>query len=74
MPLMGAIGDVKQMINKNPEVTNVYAHSSKYNELLRAVSIQDHWRITEYAPENNTWLFLDDIHYETAAQAMRNYI
>lgn len=53
--------------------TNVYAHS-KDGELLRAVSIMDHWRITEYAPENNSWLFLDSIEYETPLDAMRNYV
>jgi len=60
---------------KNPEVTNVYCHS-KNGELLRAVSIGTpaYWRITEYAPENNTWLFLDDIEYDTPAHAMRDYI
>ena len=55
------------------EITNVYSHS-KNGELIRAVSIRDHWRITEYVPKNDTWLFLDETEYRTSALAMMDYI
>jgi hypothetical protein len=54
---------------KNEMKCNVYVGD------FRAVAIAGHWRITKRNPKrNNEWLFLDDIEYATASEALEKYI
>jgi hypothetical protein len=42
---------------------------------FRAIMISGMWRATKCNPKNsNEWLFLDDIEYDTASEALAKYI
>lgn len=41
---------------------------------FRAVKIAGKWRATKYNNNKDNWLFLDDIEYETASEALEKYI
>ncbi|MGJ0846599.1 hypothetical protein ACR77J_07915 [Tissierella praeacuta] len=52
-----------------------YYCTGKNGEELRAVAISGHWRICRRENSySTTWLFLDDIEYNTASEAMEKYI